>query len=116
MAAHCRLRQLHHVAELGDLQLASFQHREHTHTNRIGEDRKLIDNWRRTIHPYIRMKGYIMRQAYVKRAFQGAVFASAVPCIKGEAARLATKIHRNARDDVRFMLWTLCTQPSFKRS
>src|SRR5947208_7425686 len=70
MTAHCRLRQLHHVAELGDRQLASFQDREHAHTNRIGEDCKLIDNWRRTIHPYSRMKGYIMRQAYVKRAFR----------------------------------------------
>src|SRR5437870_13401152 len=80
MAAHCRLRQLHHVAELGDRQLASFQDREHAHTNRIGEDCKLIDNWRRIIHPYSRMKGYIMRQAYVKRAFQGAVFGSEVPC------------------------------------
>ncbi len=57
-----------------------------------------------------------MRQAYVKRAFQGAVFGSEGPCIKGEAARLATKIHRNARDDIRFMLWTLCTQSSFNRS
>ena len=47
-----------------------------------------------------------MRQAYVKRAFQGAVFGSEVPCIKGEAARLATKIHRNARDDIRFMPWS----------
>src|SRR2546428_13471074 len=80
MAAHCGLRQLHHVAELGDRQLASFQDREHAHTDRIGEDCKLIDNWRRTIHPYSRMKGYIMRQAYVKRAFQAAVFGSEVPC------------------------------------
>jgi len=36
--------------------------------------------------------------------------------IKGDAAKLATKIHRNARDDIRFMLSTLCTRSSFNRS
>src|SRR5213594_442510 len=64
----CDVVQLHDVAELGDRQLATFQDREHAHTNRIGEDRKLIDNGRRTIHPYSRMKGYIGGRARVNYA------------------------------------------------
>ena len=59
MAADGRLRQLNDITELGDRKLAVLENREHTDSDRVGKDRKLINDGGGFFHPYNRMKGYI---------------------------------------------------------
>jgi hypothetical protein len=59
MAAHRGLGQLHNIAQFGDGELITVKDRQHPHADRVGEDKKLINDWRRSIHPFIRMEGYI---------------------------------------------------------
>src|SRR5882724_2875488 len=59
MAADGRLRQLNDITELGDCNLAVLENREHTDSDRVGKDRKLINDGGGFFHPYNRMKGYM---------------------------------------------------------
>src|SRR5438128_1169379 len=57
MTADGRLRQLHHIAQFGNGQLASFEYDEHAHASCVRQNSEVIDDCRR-LHPYNRIKGY----------------------------------------------------------
>ena len=54
MPTHCRLRELHDIAEFRNGQFATFEDREHTHAYRIRKNTELINDG--VIHPLNRMK------------------------------------------------------------